>query len=407
MEERLEFLSRHRKGERVTDLCREFGISRKTAYKFVARYKEHGALGLLDQRRVPERIPHRTSAEVTKLIVTLRREHPTWGPKKLVEVLRKKHPDTRFPSRSTIGEILERNGLIVRKRRRKHHAPVEHSALSVPSKPNDLWCIDFKGQFRLGNGRYCYPLTVTNAASRYVLACEAFEAIDGLQVRIALEHLFKTLGLPKAIRFDGGSPFASTGLMRLSKLSAWWVSLGIRLEQIDPGCPQQNGRHERMHRTLKAETTRPPAMRLLQQQQRFDKWLSVFNHQRPHEALAMKCPADVYVPSTRTHAPKPLSYPLHDLVLRVSDSGRIRFPNGRRGDKLYFLSESLAGHDLGLRELDDGRWLVTFASVDLGTIDRTTRTFTPRSGTEADADTQPTPRRRSSTTQTQKKRRAA
>jgi len=173
MEERLEFLSRHRKGERVTDLCREFGISRKTAYKFVARYKEHGALGLLDQRRVPERIPHRTSAEVTKLIVTLRREHPTWGPKKLVEVLRKKHPDTRFPSRSTIGEILERNGLIVRKRRRKHHAPVEHSALSVPSKPNDLWCIDFKGQFRLGNGRYCYPLTVTDAASRYVLACEA------------------------------------------------------------------------------------------------------------------------------------------------------------------------------------------------------------------------------------------
>ena len=234
----MSFVLRLRDGERLTDLCREFEISRKTAYKFLDRYKENGALGLVDQRRVPERIPHRTSEEVTSLIVDLRRTYRTWGPKKLQEILRTKHPDVRIPAVSTIGEILDRKGLIVHRRRRKHGPPSEYAALSSPTAPNELWCIDFKGQFRLGNGRYCYPLTVTDAVSRYILVCEAFEEIDGDQVRLVLESLFKKLGLPKAIRFDGGPPFASTGLMRLSKLSAWWVSLGIKLEQIEPGCPR-------------------------------------------------------------------------------------------------------------------------------------------------------------------------
>lgn len=373
----MSFLTRLRDGERISDLCREFGISRKTAYKFVARYKEHGALGLVDRRRVPERIRHRTPQAVTELIVDLRRKRPTWGPRKLQEVLRTKHADVRIPAVSTIGDILVRNGLIVRKRRRKTHVRVPYATLSSPTAPNDLWCIDFKGQFRMGNGHYCYPLTVTDAATRYILVCDAFEAIDGNEVRDSLEHVFKTVGLPKAMRYDGGSPFASNGLMRLSRLSAWWLSLGIKLEQIEPASPQQNGRHERMHRTLKAETTRPPSARLLQQQERFDKWVELFNHERPHEALGMKRPADLYVASVRTFAPQPARYPLHDLVARVCTDGHIGFPHGRRGDKRYFISESLAGHEVGLRELEDGRWLVSFIEIDLGTIDRTTEEFTP------------------------------
>lgn len=374
----MSFVRRLREGERISDLCREFGISRKTAYKFVARYEDDGPLGLLDQRRVADRIPHRTSDAIVTLIVNLRRKHPTWGPRKLREVLSTRHAETRFPAVSTVGDILARSGLIVRKRRRKHHFPTPYPMLSTPVLPNDVWCIDYKGQFRLGNGRYCYPLTVTDAATRYVLACEAFESIDGADVRKVLEHLFKTVGLPKAIRFDGGAPFASNGLMRLSRLSAWWMSLGIKLEQIEPGSPQQNGRHERMHRTLKAETTRPPAERLLQQQARFDKWVEIFNHERPHEGIEMKRPAQLYEPSTRLYSPMSTEYPLHDLTLRVSSQGRIRFPNSRRGDKQYFLSESLEHHIVGLRELDDGRWLVTFVDVDLGTIDRNTQCFMPK-----------------------------
>ena len=373
----MKFLTRLQAGERITDLCREFEISRKTAYKFVARYEEQGALGLLDQRRVPERIPHRTSNEVTTLIVNLRQKQPTWGPKKLHEVLCRKHPNVRIPSISTIGDILVRKGLIVRKRRRKHHVPAQHATLSTPTAPNDLWCIDFKGQFRVGDGRYCYPLTVTDAATRYILACEAFESIDGKEVRSVLEQVFKTVGLPKAIRFDGGAPFASIGLMRLSRLSAWWVSLGIALEQIEPASPQQNGRHERMHRTLKADTTRPPAKTLLQQQDRFEKWVTVFNHERPHEALGMKRPADLYVTSAVPYAPKSAQYPLHDLTRRVAPNGTITL-GSKRGES-YFISESLAGHELGLRELDDGRWLVSFHRLDLGVIDRVSRTFTAAS----------------------------
>jgi transposase InsO family protein len=387
MEERMRFLSRLREGERISDLCREFEISRKTAYKFVKRYEANGVLGLVDQRRRPERIPHRTSEEVKRLIVELRRKHSTWGPKKLQHVLRKKHPGVRIPALSTIGDILVREKLIVRKRRRKHEAPTEYATLSSPTAPNDLWCIDFKGQFRLGNGELCYPLTLTDATTRYILACEAFARIDGGEVRSLLEQVFTTVGIPKAMRFDGGPPFASQGLMRLSRLSAWFLSLGIKLEQIEPASPQQNGRHERMHRTLKAETTRPAAARLLQQQERFDGWVASFNHERPHEALGMKCPAELYVASMRPYAPTRRNYPLHDQTLRVSSRGRIRFRNGRRGDRQYFISESLEGLEVGVRELDDGRWLVTFCDLDLGVIDRIVGDFTPFTATSANEST--------------------
>jgi putative transposase len=378
MEERLQFLSRLRDGERITDLCREFGISRKTAHKFVARYEQHGVNGLLDRRRVATTIRNRTSPETEDLIVKLRGKHPTWGPKKLREVLSTRNPSVKLPAVSTFGAILQRRGLVAARRRKRHQAPRAPARLSNPTKPNELWCIDYKGQFRMGNGRYCYPLTITDAATRYILACEGFERISGEDVRTVMEALFKEVGIPDAIRFDGGAPFASTGLLRLSAISAWWMSLGIRLEQIDPASPQQNGRHERMHRTLKAETTRPAAARLLQQQERFDKFVETFNCVRPHEAIGMRPPAKLFVPSRKPYKPPfAMDYPLDDLVLRVTRCGHLHFPNSRRGDKKFYLSSSLGGHHVGLRELDDGKWRVQFCSTELGHIDRIAQVFVP------------------------------
>jgi putative transposase len=372
------FLARLREGERMSDLCREFGISRKTGYKFATRFEQLGVIGLLDQRRVPERIPHRTAPEIAEMLVQLRREHPTWGPKKVRDVLSKRHPELRFPAVSTIAQHLDRAGLVMRRRRRQRDETL-FSPLSHAQAPNDVWCIDYKGQFRLRNGRLCYPLTLTDAASRYILACEGFERISGDDVRRVLELVFRSQGLPTAIRYDGGPPFASTGLRRLSKLSVWWLRLGIRLEQIEPGCPQQNGRHERMHRTLKAETTRPPAATHLQQQERFDTFVDVFNRDRPHEALDMRRPTEVHAPSPRPFPGQlpPLEYPLHDLATTVSGGGHLRIPGtGRRGAR-YYLSSALDGERVGLRETDDGMWLVSFLDIDLGTLDERSRRFTP------------------------------
>jgi transposase InsO family protein len=378
MEERMQFVSRLRDGERITDLCREFGISRKTAHKFVTRYKQHGVNGLMDRRRIATTIRNRTQPETVELILKLRREQTTWGPKKLRKVLLTRNPNVQLPVVSTIGDILQRHGLVAVRRRKRHQAPRMPARLSNPQKANELWCIDYKGQFRMGNGRYCYPLTITDAATRYILACEGFERISGDDVRIVMERLFEEVGLPGAIRYDGGAPFASTGLLRLSAISAWWMSLGIRLEQIDPASPQQNGRHERMHRTLKAETTRPAAQRLLQQQERFDKFVETFNCIRPHEALDMQPPAKLFVPSKRAYKPPiAMQYPLDDLVLRVTRCGHVAFPNSRRGDKKFYLSASLGGYHIGARELADGRWRLQFCDAELGHIDRVSQVFVP------------------------------
>jgi putative transposase len=380
VEERLQFLARLRDGERLVDLCREFEISRKTGSKFKKRFEELGLNGLLDQRRAPKTIPHRTPDEIVKLILALRRLRSTWGPKKLHEALKRKHPKIHIPAPSTIADILNRNGVEMNRRIRKHkNVSTPFPELSAPTAPNDVWCIDYKGQFRLGNQKYCFPLTVTDAASRYILACEGFERISGDDARRVLEHLFNTVGLPRAMRYDGGPPFASpTSLARISRLSAWWVSLGIKLEQIEPASPQQNGRHERMHRTLKAETTRPASKNLLGQQARFDAFVETFNYERPHEALAMKCPADVFVPSTRIAKPLSTDYPLHDHALKVQHNGTIRLPRGFSGDPVYFISECLFGHTLGVRELDGDRWLVSLQQIDLGWVDRKTKRFEPK-----------------------------
>jgi len=359
---RIEFIQRVMQGERVTDLSREYGISRKTGDKFKQRFMRFGLAGLEDQSRAPKVIGHRTPPEVVELILAERKRHPTWGPKKLKDVLeqRLKRP---FPAISTVGNILDRNGFVLRRKRPRGKA--QPTSLRDATGPNDLWCIDYKGQFRLGDRSLCYPLTITDQFSRYILCCEGMGSISDEAAKEVCEDVFRRNGLPLAIRSDNGIPFSSTGLAALTKLSAYWMRLGIARERIRPGHPEENGRHERMHRTLKFETARPPRENLLQQQECFDAFVDEFNGERPHEALAMKRPGDVYEVSPRPH-PRKLAepdYPEHDDVLRVYDGGSLFFQ--RR--KLY-LSAALSGQHVGIREELDRRWLVTFMDVDLGHI---------------------------------------
>ena len=304
MEERLRFVARLLDGEAMTDMCREFNISRKTGYKIFNRYKEHGLAALNDRSRRPVRYANQLPHQVESLIVRLKRDKPHWGARKIRELLvRRLAGDVRVPAKSTVHAVLDRHGLVKRRGRARRHAT--GTPLSPGTDPNALWCTDFKGEFKLGNRRYCYPLTVTDHASRFVLLCEALESTRQALAFTVFDRLFAERGLPAAIRSDNGVPFAGpNALFNLSKLSVWWLRLGIEIERIRPGCPQQNGRHERMHLTLKREATRPPGMNSLQQQGKFDDFVREFNTERPHEALDMKCPADVYMPR-----PTPLQRP--------------------------------------------------------------------------------------------------
>lgn len=359
-------MNRVLRGEAVVQLCREYGISRKTGDKFKQRFKRLGEAGLVDLSRAPKVIPHRTPPELVELIVAERRKHPTWGPKKVKETLEGRLKRV-LPAVSTVGDILMRAGL-VQTRVRRRQVPPQPTTLREAQAPNDVWCIDYKGQFRLGDRSLCYPLTLTDQRSRYILGCEAMTAISDEEARESCEELFHRYGLPKAMRSDNGTPFASTGLANLTQLSAYWLRLGIELERIRPAHPEENGRHERMHRTLKFETTRPPRKNLLQQQERFDEFIEEFNHERPHEALDMKRPAQVYKPSPRKLPPVLLEphYPEHDDVVPVSGIGHIYF---RR--KQIYISRALAFQYVGLREENDGRWLVTFMNLDLGYVSNT------------------------------------
>jgi transposase InsO family protein len=270
-------------------MCREFGISRKTGYKIFDRYREHGLEALSDRSRRPVRYANQLPEQVERLIVRLKAEKPHWGARKIRELLvRRLDGDVRVPAKSTVHAVLDRHELVKRGGRPRHRA--RGTPLSEGTNPNDLWCADFKGEFKLGNGRYCYPLTVTDHASRFLLLCEALESTREELAFTAFERLFRERGLPLAIRSDNGVPFASpNALFNLSKLSVWWLRLGVAIERIKPGRPQQNGRHERMHLTLKKEATKPSGMNSLQQQARFDAFLHEFNAERPHEALAMNC----------------------------------------------------------------------------------------------------------------------
>ncbi len=331
------------------------------------------------QRRPDRPIPpavryaNQLPPQIERLVVSLKHGKPHWGARKIRELLVRRLPgDLRVPAQSTVHAVLDRHGLVTRIGRRRNRAQGTH--LSAGNKPNDLWCADFKGEFRLGNTRYCYPLTVTDHASRFLLLCEALDSVREDGAIAAFQRLFAERGLPDAIRSDNGVPFASpNALFNLSKLAVWWLRLGIAIERIKPGNPQQNGRHERMHLTLKRETTRPPGMNSLQQQARFDDFAQEFNTERPHEALGMKRPADLYTLSSKPYFGLPdLEYPLHDREYTVTACGRICMHR-----KKINISTVLAGQKLGLKEVDDGIWLISFMHYDLGYIDLEQKTLQP------------------------------
>jgi len=372
MEERLRFVARLLDGEGMSDVCRSFGISRKTGYKIYNRYKDHGLEALCDRSRRPVRYANQLPVQLEHMIVRLKKEKPRWGARKIRELLiRRLNGDVRIPATSTVHAVLDRFGLVKRGRQRRRNK-AQGTPLSKPMAPNELWCADYKGEFKLGNGQYCYPLTVTDQVSRRVLMVEAHESTKEINALDAFHRLFQERGLPDAIRSDNGLPFASpNGLYNLSKLSVFWLRLGISIERIKPGCPQQNGRHERMHLTLKKETTRPPGMNTLQQQARFDEFIHEFNTERPHEALEMKLPNEVYSSSQRPYKGLPeLAYPFHDRDILVTACGRICMHR-----KKINISTVLAGQRLGIKEVDDGIWLISFMQHDLGYIDLEQRTL--------------------------------
>jgi len=372
MDERVRFVARRLEGESMAALCAEFGISRKTGYKIFDRYKDCGVQGLTDRSRRPYRQANRLPAQLEATIVRLKREYPSWGAPKIREKLRRQAIAPQLPAISTVHAVLDRHGL-VKRRRRRHHSTAA-TFLSRPTEPNALWCADYKGEFMLGNRRYCYPLTITDFASRYLLACDALSTTKAIFAFPVFERAFKEFGLPLAIRTDNGVPFAApTALYRLSKLAVWWLRLGIHLERIAPGHPQQNGRHERMHLTLKKEATKPAAANVLQQQGRFDAFVDRYNEDRPHQALAMKVPADVYVRSPRVYRGlDELTYPFHDATFTVTHCGRICF-HGRKVN----LSHAFAGQNVGVTQVGERIWLVTFMQYDLGYFDDETCRLEP------------------------------
>ena len=373
MDERLRFVARLLDGEKMAELCREFDISRKTGYKIFNRYKDCGLEGLTDRSRRPYRHANQLPFQIEKLIVQLKQERPSWGAPKIREKLRRLHSDVQLPAISTVHAVLDRHGLVKRRRRRRGYK-ARGTTLSKPCQPNDLWCADYKGEFMLADKRYCYPLTVTDFASRYLLTCEALATTQEKFAFTVFERTFKEFGLPRVIRTDNGVPFASAhALYGLSKLAVWWLRLGIQIERIKPGHPQQNGRHERMHLTLKREATKPAASNVLQQQARFDVFVNRYNRDRPHQALDMKVPADFYVRSPRLYRGlEDLTYPFHDRTATVTHCGRICF-NRRKIN----LSQVFAGQNVGVTQVGERIWLVTFMEYDLGYFDDETCRLEP------------------------------
>ena len=361
MDQRVRFIAEYlRDYFSFSELCLQFNISRKTGYKWIERYEQEGPSGLKDKSRRPHSCPYETDDEITEAIVQARMKHPTWGPKKLLEILTARYSD--LPAISTAADILKRNGLIPtskRRLRRKHPGCPQ----AIANKPNDIWSADYKGHFKMRNSLYCYPLTVCDMRSRYLLGCHAHEAISLQETRRHFTRLFQEYGLPERIRTDNGVPFASNALARLSTLSVWWVKLGIYPEQIEPGKPQQNGKHERMHRTLKKEATIPPEKNLSAQQERFDHFRKEYNVERPHEALGMKTPSAIYVPSPRK-MPKKIDhfdYPYHFEVRRVSRNSGIRWRH-----RWVQVSSTLAEEYIGFEEIEDGIHNVYFCELLIG-----------------------------------------
>jgi transposase InsO family protein len=367
MDERLQFIADHQRGHyTMTELCERYGVSRKTGYKWLTRYLTQGALGLRERSHAPHHCPHRIDAELAALLCAARRSHPTWGPAKLLDYLAPRHPELHaWPAVSTVADLLKREGLVRPRRRRRR--TVHPGVVPIQTAhPNDLWTADFKGHFKTRDGLYCYPLTIADQHTRYLLAVNALPSTKAVGARHIFERVFREYGLPTAIRTDNGVPFANTGLHGLTQLSVWWLRLGITHQRIHPASPQENGAHERMHRTLKAEATRPPKGNLAAQQRAFGAFREEYNHERPHAALGGDPPASRYTHSRREYPDRlpPLEYPGHYLVKRVTNAGTIRFK-----DRLLFLANALKQHHVGLEETGYGIWSLYLGAVLLGKID--------------------------------------
>jgi transposase InsO family protein len=368
MEQKQRFVSLAGSGHfTVTELCREFGISRKTGHKWLGRHAQGGMKALEDRSRAPLSVTCRTPAAVERLIVAEKRLHPTWGPKKIRRVLETKHGVENPPVVSTVGEVLKRHGMVAERRRRGGVFKAERGALTAPERCNHVLGVDFKGWFETGDGKRCDPLTVTDLFSRFILKIEALPEARTAWTKAAFRALFRRQGLPDIIRVDNGAPFASQGPGGLSKLSVWWIGLGIEVQFSRPACPQDNGCHERMHRTMKAECCTPPSANVAAQQQRFDRWRKEFNNERPHEALGMRLPADVYQPSARRldERIKPRLYPMGAEIRRVDSAGFIALGGGRG-----YVGESFVGVDVELQRSETSDLiLVRYANVKLGHLD--------------------------------------
>ena len=370
MDQRLQFVADHQRAlYAMTTLCARYGVSRKTGYKWLQRFAAEGARGLHARSHAPHVCPHAIDGAIAALLLEARRQHPTWGPAKLLHYVAPRHPAVeRWPAVSTVADLLARHGLVQHRRRRR---PVVHPG-TVPlhtTAPNDLWTADFKGQFRTRDGVYCFPLTIADQHTRYLLTVHALLNTRGVGARVGFERAFREHGLPRAIRTDNGVPFANTGLHGLTQLNVWWLRLGIQHQRIRPASPQENGAHERMHRTLKAETTRPPARDRAAQQRAFTHFRTQYNTERPHAALAGDTPAMRYTASPRPYPAQlpPLEYPGHFAVKRVTNAGTIRFKT-----QLLFLANALKQHQVGLEETDDGIWSLYLGAVLLGKIDERT-----------------------------------
>lgn len=345
------------------EICRRYGVSRKTGYKWYERYLEDGVAGLGDGSRRPHHQPHAVDEATVGEILRLREKRPSWGERKLRAWLEQQRPERDWPCAATIGALLKRYGFTRPSKRRRKATPSPN--LVEPNASNHVWAIDFKGWFLTGDGRRCDPLTVSDTHSRYLLCCQAVDETGGAFVRPLLEALFREHGLPERIRSDNGAPFATTGVGGLSRLSVWWTRLGIVHERIEPGHPEQNGRHERMHRTLKQETATPPAASGRAQQRLFDRFRRAYNEERPHEALGMATPGSRYAFSPRPFPDRlpELEYPAGFALRKVEQHGDFNWRFGRA-----FLGEALAGETVGLEELDDG-WRIWFGPLPLAELD--------------------------------------
>jgi transposase InsO family protein len=365
MDQRVQFIATVRAGHvSFAEACQRFGISRKTGYKWHTRYEGEGASGLKDRSRAPKTSPQAVDERTATLLVKARQEHPRWGARTLVKMLERKGHS--MPAPSTANDLLKRRGFVKGEPRKPGRPRSRGTHLGTFDAPNGIWCADYKGQFQLRDRSWCYPLTVTDGFSRFLLLCKGMTAISMAETMRCFERLFQERGLPDAIRTDNGIPFGSAAAGGLTRLAVWWLKLGIRLERIIPGHPQQNGRHERMHKTLQEAAADEPEHDLQNQQQRFDSFVHEFNHDRPHRALDGRTPSDVYKPATRQY-PSNLStpsYPGHHAVRTVRRDGSFHW----RGHTL-FLSEALIGEAIGFEEFEDDRWLIRFSVAEIAVMD--------------------------------------